>query len=91
MFTRPMLNVACLSETWLSDSIFDQEILPSNYNIYRIDRPSRRGGVLIATKDNFPVTTITPYLPSSNAFEILSIKLNLHKPIILMCLHPTRL
>ena len=39
--------------------------------------------MLIATKDNISVTAITPYLPSSNAFEILSIKLNLRKPIIL--------
>ena len=74
-------DVVCLSKTWLSDSLFDQEILPSNYNIYRNDRPSRGGGVMIATKDNIPVTAITPYLPSSNAFEILSIKLNLCKPI----------
>ena len=80
-------DVVCLSETWLSDSLFDQEILPSNYNIYRNDRPSRGGGVLIATKDNIPVTAITPYLPSSNAFEILSIKLNLCKPIILTCVY----
>ena len=44
--------------------------------------------MLIALKTyNIPVTAITPYLPSSNAFEILSIKLNLRKPIILTCVY----
>ena len=80
-------DVVCLSETWLSDSLIDQEILPSNYNIYCNDRPSCGGGVLIATKDNIPVTAVTPYLSSSHAFEILSIKLNLRKPIILTCVY----
>ena len=37
-----------ICETWLSDFVYDHEILPSNYSIYRKDRLSRGGGVLIA-------------------------------------------
>ena len=41
-------NVLCITETWLSDHISDGEILPSDFVLYRKDRPSRGGGVLIA-------------------------------------------
>ena len=52
-------DVICLIETWLSESVFDQEILPINCNIYRKDRHSRGGGVLIAIKDMFPVSVLS--------------------------------
>ena len=40
--------IYCITETWLNDSIFDYEILPTNYTIFRKDRRSRSGGVLVA-------------------------------------------
>ena len=51
-------DVICLTETWLSESVFDQEILPTNYNIYRKDRPSRGGGVLIAIKSTISASVV---------------------------------
>ena len=40
-------SVYCVTET-LSDSIFDHEIQPCDYSLYRNDRTMRGGGVLIA-------------------------------------------
>ena len=79
-------DVICLTETWLSESVFDQEILPTNYNIYRKDRPSRGGGVLIATKSTIPVSVISSD-PSNNSLEILTVRLNLSKPVTLSCVY----
>ena len=79
-------DVICLTETWLSDSVFDQEILPINYNIYRKDRFSRGGGVLIAIKDTIPVSVLSLYLPN-NAPEAIAVRLNLRIPIILSCVY----
>ena len=44
-------NILCITETWLTDSVFDLEILPTDFTIYRKDRHSRGGGVLIAVDD----------------------------------------
>ena len=41
----------CINETWLSDSIYDQEILPQGYTIYRRDRSHHGGRVLIAVSN----------------------------------------
>ena len=46
-------SIFCLSETWLSSHIYDSEIFPSNFVVYRKDRPSRGGGVLIAINSLF--------------------------------------
>jgi len=37
-------DIICLTETWLSDRLFDNEILLSNFTMCRQDRQSRRGG-----------------------------------------------
>ena len=80
-------DIICLTETWLSESIFDQEILPTNYQIYRKDRPSRGGGVLIAIKStNISVSAISPDLLNST-LEIITVRLNLHNPITLSCVY----
>ena len=44
----------CLTETWLSDHVSDGEILPNGFVLYRKDRPTRGGGVLIAVKSAVP-------------------------------------
>ena len=45
------LDLIGLTETWLNEYIFDNEILPSNYTLFRKDHPSHGGGVLIAVSD----------------------------------------
>src|SRR5436190_6446778 len=52
-------DVLVFTETWLTDSIRDSELLDQRYNIYRTDRnravtgKTRGGGVLIAVNDSF--------------------------------------
>ena len=70
-------NVIGLTETWLSDSILDSEILPTGYTIYRLDRQSRVGGVLLAIKD----TIVSQQLPSPSNLELLLVCISLHHPI----------
>lgn len=45
-------DVVWATETWLTSFVENKEILPSGYAIYRRDRGSRAGGVLLAVKAN---------------------------------------
>ena len=47
-------STICVTETWLSDYISNYEIVPCNYTLYRKDRNSRGGGVLIAIDNSIP-------------------------------------
>ena len=43
--------VICLTETWLNSDVLDLEVLPTDqFNIYRNDRNSSGGGVLVAVR-----------------------------------------
>ena len=46
-----------MSETWLSDYIhvFNSEILPASYTIYRCDWKTQGGGVLVAVRNSIPL------------------------------------
>ena len=70
-------NIIGLTETWLSDSILDSEILPTGYTIYRQDRPSRGGGVLLAVDE----AIVSQQLSSPSNLELLLIHISLHHPI----------
>ena len=64
-------SVLCFTETWLNDNIFSSEILSSGYTIYRKDRSSRGGGVLVAVRENLSAFLIN----SPDNLEVLTIKL----------------
>ena len=66
-------NVFCITEIWFSDHIPDGEILPSDFVLYRKDRPSRGGGVLIAIKE----TMYSSLIPSPIDLEIVSVRIGL--------------
>ena len=63
--------VYCITETWLSNSVFDCEILPCEYTLYRKDRGSRGGGVLIAVSDSVPSVLIS----SPEDLEIITVNI----------------
>ena len=45
------------TESWLNESIQTSEIFPKHFNVFRSDRPDRKGGgVFIAVKDSLPAT-----------------------------------
>lgn len=64
-------SIICCTETWLSADIFDNEILPSGYCIYRKDRKSRGGGVMITVKDNIPSVLVA----SPSELEVVSTRI----------------
>ena len=74
---------------WLADFIFDQEIFPSGYTIFRKDRSSRGGGVLVAVSDTIPASVVPSHslhaCPSHKDLEILSIFVKFEKNQILLC------
>ena len=71
------LDVICLTETWLNDSISTHEILPFGYNIYRKDRLNQvGGGVLIAIRDCY---ASSEYLYEASGFEVVLVDLVLKR------------
>ncbi len=56
--------ILAVTETWLSPHILVNEILPSSFCIYRRDRPTRGGGVLLAIHRSVPAILVPspPYL-----------------------------
>ena len=70
-------DIIALTETWLTDSVFNNEILPINYKIFHKDRSSRGGGVLLAVNNRISCTRTT----SPDDMETIGIQLNLITPI----------
>ena len=71
-------SIFAVTETWLSDSYFDGEILPAGYAIFRKDRKNCGGGVLLAVDQSLSASL----LPSPPTLEVLTIRLNLGKPVL---------
>jgi hypothetical protein len=71
-------NVIVITETWLNDTFNNEEILDSNWTVYRKDRDysstglSRGGGVLIATHNSLSSELITT--PFHELFDLRIIK-----------------
>jgi len=53
-FIYSSYDIFAATETWLSDFILDNEILPSGYALFCKDRSSRGGGVLLAVNNSIP-------------------------------------
>ena len=49
---------ACIVETWLDDSVFDNELTISNYCLVRLDRNRHGGGVLLYIRDDLSYNVI---------------------------------
>ena len=66
-------DIYCFTETWLTVSVYDNELFPCGYSVYRRDRSSRGGGVLLAINDRLPSTR----LPSPDAIEAVAVSVGL--------------
>ena len=74
------VEVIAITESWLNDRIYDNEILPQNqYTISRLDRGSRGGGVMLGIKQDI----LSKVLPSPHGLEVLTIQIGIRRPIIL--------
>ena len=63
-----------LTETWLHDHIYNNELLPTGYTIYRKDRSSKGGGVMLAVKSALKSTQ----LPAPDNLEVVTISVQAH-------------
>lgn len=63
-----------LSETRLSKSVSDNNVLINGYNMYQTDRPRRAGGVAVYVKSKFLVNLLLSK-PVMKQFEILALEL----------------
>lgn len=69
-------GIIAITETWLNDKYFDNEILPHDYFIYRKDRNSRGGGVLLAVHRCVPSRLIESP-PNLEVIAVSLININL--------------
>ena len=81
-FCRPG-HIFAITETWLSGSVYNGKILLNNFIIYRCDRSSRGGGVLIAVKDTIPNLLLPT--PTSN-LKVLTVQIGIERPPLILCL-----
>ena len=78
------LKIIGITETWLSNAIYDNEILPTGYNIYQSDRPSKGGGVLLAIDHSIHSSLIFSLIFSPVDIEILAVSV-LTNPDFIIC------
>lgn len=75
--------VLVLSETWLNKSISDKDVSVGGYNLFRIGRPKKGGGVAIYVKKSFLVNVIVSK-SISRQFELLDLDLEVSKSLHIM-------
>ena len=75
------LDLIALTETWLKSYIYNNELIPTNYAVYRNDHTSRGGGVMLAINNNISSSLV--YSPTH--LELLTVILNYTK-VITICL-----
>ena len=68
------------TESWLSDSIHNNEIFPSTYSIYRHDRADGYGGVFVACKS----TIISEEISLSTSCEIAACRVLLSSESLIL-------
>lgn len=76
------VDIFALTETWLNHSFQNTEIIPSHYTIYRHDRPTRGGGVLIAVNSSLS----SSQLKSPFDLEIVCVTIVTPSITYLLCL-----
>ena len=79
----PSSHIIALSETSLSDKIYSKEILPSGYIIYRSDRQTRGGGVLMCLS----LSLSSHLIISHSNIDMVVVQLLISPPKTLCCLY----
>ena len=79
------IDILCVTETWLTESISDHEISLANYVLYRKDWPHNRGrGICCYVKSSY--NAILKQLPSFDKHECLWLEIfPPHMSPVLMC------
>ena len=64
-----------LTETWLHDYIYNNELLPTGYTIFRKDHSSKGGAVMVAVKSVLK-SIYSAYCPDD--LEVVSVTVHAH-------------
>ena len=72
-----------MTETWLTDHVYSNEILPPTYTVDRRDRDTRGGGVMIAVSD----LILSKLIFSSDTIEMIAVELYLSPKVLICCLY----
>ena len=76
-------DIVCVTETWLSQFVYNNEILPSTFSIYHRDRDTRDGGVMIAVSDSVP----SKLAFTSTSIQMIIVELCLTPKVLICCLY----
>ena len=76
-------DIFCVSDIWLSSNVSDREILPPGYSIYRNDRGSRCGGVMVVVSSHIPSKCIQ--VQASCKLIIINLSLHVHPNTFICC------
>ena len=77
------MDVIVFTETWLKPNVLDSEIFCSSFTIYRRDRRSFAGGLLIAIQNScFSELVILPDFISVYNIEFLAVRIVFASQII---------
>ena len=81
------INIMALNETWLSDHITNASLFIPNYKFFRVDRPSRGGGIMFLLHNRFQGYIESSLLTSHIELLHISIDLKCSLPINLITLY----
>ena len=70
-----------MTETWLSETIYDAEVGTSNYQIFRCDRKNKGGGVLIAVDKSIRSIQLTV------GYNIEAVMVELESYLVVLCIY----
>ena len=71
-----------IAETWLKDYHYNTEFAPTGYQIFRNDRPTRGGGVLLMIKEELKAVRV----PITTNLEIIAVKIQMKNCKLLIVL-----
>lgn len=78
-------KLIAITETWLSHQRLDNEILSTNYVIYRADQDTRGGGMMLAIHESLQSKLLT----SPSNLEILTVQVFCGATAVTMCVVST--
>ena len=74
-WTILLMNVLCITETWLDQSISDVEIAPDRYSVVRLDRNGHGLGILLFVESSYCFDVV---LTAPCSLELLVITIHPH-------------
>ncbi len=77
------IDIFSITETWCTPDIYDLELFPPNFAVYRKDRNSRGGDVLIGVNNSISSTQLS----SPESLELICVELLSPKPVTICLIY----